>query len=186
MRTKKAAMEMSVGTIVTIVLLMSVLVLGMVLVTNIFTSGKDVVDMTDKQLKDQINQLFSKEDKVVIYPETRHAEIKQGEVSGVGVGIRNKLTGTMGDSKFSYAISVSDSDLARKCGGIRATEVEQWMVTGREETNVPIPSGDFSTQKVLFDIPVGSPLCTIRFRVNVEAGTGTYATDYFDLTIKSA
>jgi len=36
MKSKRAAMEMSVGTIVTIVLLMTVLILGLVLVRSIF------------------------------------------------------------------------------------------------------------------------------------------------------
>ena len=54
-KNKKAAMEMSVGTIVTIVLLMSVLILGIFLVQNIFKSAKGAVDLTDKQLKNEIN-----------------------------------------------------------------------------------------------------------------------------------
>ena len=41
MRDKKAAMEMSVGTIVTIVLLMTVLILGLVLVRTIFSRSEE-------------------------------------------------------------------------------------------------------------------------------------------------
>ena len=42
MKSKRGAMEMSVGTIVTIVLLMSVLVLGIFLVQKIFKTGMNM------------------------------------------------------------------------------------------------------------------------------------------------
>lgn len=183
-KDRKAAMEMSVGTIVTIVLLVTVLILGVVLIKNIFSSAKSVVDLTDQQLRSEVNKLFSEESKISIYPSTRLVEIKQETTDGVGIGIKNLLTGASTDKKFSYTVVVSDSDLQNKCG-INSGTAEGWIVTGKSEENIPIPSGDFSAQKVLFEIPVGSPLCTIRFRVNVEAGGTAYATDFFDLKVKA-
>ncbi len=181
---KKGQMEMSVGTIVTIVLLVTLLILGIVLIRNIFTSAKGVVDLTDQQLRNEINKLFSDESKVSIYPQTRLIEIKQEQMGGVGLGIKNLLVGATANKDFSYTVSVSDSDLQRKCG-IDEQTAEDWIVTGRAESNIPIPPGDFSTQKVLFQIPIGSPLCTIRYRINVQADDTNYATDFFDLTIKA-
>ena len=55
----KGAMEMSVGTIVTIVLLMSVLVLGLYFVQKIFASGSNAIDSVDSQVQSEINRLFS-------------------------------------------------------------------------------------------------------------------------------
>jgi hypothetical protein len=185
-KNKRAAMEMSVGTIVTIVLLVTVLILGVVLIKNIFTSAKGVVDLTDQQLRNEINKLFSEESKMSIYPSTRLVEIKQETTDGVGIGIKNLLTGVSGEKKFSYTVRVSDTDtdLNSKCG-IDAGTAESWIVTGKSEKDIPIPSGDFSAQKVLFEIPVGAPLCTIRFRVEVKADGTNYATDFFDVKIKA-
>ena len=183
-QNRSAAMEMSVGTIVTIVLLVTVLILGVVLISNIFKSATSVVDLTDQQLRNEVNKLFSEESKISIYPSTRLVEIKQETTDGVGIGIRNLLTGASADKTFSYTVVVSDSDIQSKCG-IDSGTVEGWIQTGRSEEDIPIPSGDFSTQKVLFEIPVGSPLCTIRFRVNVEANGDAYATDFFDLKVKA-
>src|SRR4030042_1336517 len=180
----KGAMEMSVGTIVTIVLLVTVLILGIVLIKNIFSSAKGVIDLTDQQLRNEVEKLFSEESKMSVYPGTRLVEIKQDSTNGVGIGIRNLLTGASADKTFSYTVSVSDADLNKKCG-IDDQAAEDWIVTGRTEENIPIPSGDFSTQKVLFEIPVGAPLCTIRFRINVQADETAYATDFFDLKIKA-
>jgi len=181
---KKAAMEMSVGTIVTIVLLMSVLVLGLVLTTNIFKGATNAVDMTNDQLTDQISKLFSKDEKIVIYPESRLVQIKQEAIGAVGIGIKNKLTGTAGETKFSYTVSVSDPDLQKKCGAdIRTSDVESWITAGREQINMPIASGDFANEKIRFEIPVGAPLCTIRFSANVLAGTQTYGSVRFDVQV---
>jgi len=173
---------MSVGAIVTVVLAVTLLVGGIFLVNRIISSSKSVVDLTDQQLRSEINKLFSEESKISIYPGTRLVEIKQATTNGVGIGIRNLLTGASGDKKFSYVVTVSDSDLNTKCG-INQQTAEGWIVTGRAEDNIPIPSGDFAEQKVLFEIPIGSPLCTIRYRINVNAAGTAYATDFFDLKI---
>ena len=184
MKNKSGAFEMSVGTIVTIVLSVTLLVLGIFFVQQVFSSAKGVVDLTDQQLRNEINKLFSEEDRVSIYPSTRLVEIKQETTDGVGVGIKNLLTGASGSKLFSYEVAISDADLETKCG-IDATEVTAWIVTGRAENDIPIPSGDISTQKVLFEIPTGAPLCTIRFRINVQADGESYATDFFDLKVKA-
>lgn len=173
------------GTIVTIVLLVSVLVLGVVLIKNIFTSAKGVVDLTDQQLREEINKLFSEDNALSVYPGTRFVEIKQTTTDGVGFGIRNIKQGAAGTTAFSYVVGVSDADLTTKCGsGFTKETAESWISTGRAESNIPIPSGDFAVQKVLFEIPVGSPLCTIRFRINVNDSSGAYATDFFDMKVK--
>ncbi len=182
--SKKGAMEMSVGTIVTIVLLVTVLILGIVLIKNIFSSAKGVVDLTDQQLRDEINKLFSEDSKISIYPGTRFVEIKQEETGGVGVGIKNLLVGATGNKAFSYTVAVSDAGIQEKCG-ITKEVAEAWITTGKAEEDIPIPPGDYSTQKVLFEIPTGSPLCTIRFRINVEADDAAYATDFFDVKVKA-
>jgi len=185
MKTKHGAMEMSMGTIVTIVLLMSVLVLGLVLVNTIFKSAKGAIDLTDQQLRSEISKIFSEESKIAIYPGTKLVEIKQESTDGVGVGIKNLLQGQAGTKTFSYEAVVSDPDLGRKCGGVSEETVTNWISTGRSEQNIPLASGDFSSQKILLEIPVGAPLCTIRFRVNVNTEDGAYATDFFDIKIKA-
>jgi len=181
MKSKTGAMEMSVGTIVTIVLLMSVLVLGVFLVQNIFSSAKGAIDLTDQQLKDEISKLFSGESKISIYPGTKFIEIKQEKTDGVGLGIKNLLTGEAGTKKFSYTVIASDVE---NCG-VSKEEAEGWIITGRAEEDIPIASGDFSTEKILFRIPVGAPLCIAKFRINVDAGEDTYATDSFNVEIKA-
>jgi len=180
-RDKRAAMEMSVGTIVTIVLLVSVLILGIVLIRNIFTSAKGAIDLTDQQLRNEIDKLFSEEDKLIIYPQTKFIEIKQEDTDGVGIGIKNLQRGESGTETFSYEVLASD---VSDCG-VSKEEAESWIVTGKSETDIPIASGDLITDKVLFRIPVGSPLCVVKFRINVDAGGSAYASDSFNIEIQA-
>ena len=114
-KDKKAAMEMSIGTIVTIVLLVSVLVLGLVLIRSIFTSAKGVVDLTDQELRKKIGEIFTEDKKLAVYPTSRRLEIPQGDIDGFGIGIQNLLEGSSATKTFSYEVVVSDPDLRKKC-----------------------------------------------------------------------
>jgi len=180
MKNKKAAMEMSVGTIVTIVLLMSVLVLGIVLIKNIFGGGMKVVDMTNEQLENEINKLFGEDQKLVIYPNSRKVTIKQDESDGFGIGIKNLLKGTSGTKTFSYDIIVGD---VGNCG-VDESEIESWIIVGKSESNIPIPINGDSVQKVILEIPEGSPLCTFKLRVNVDTEGTSYDTDSVIIVVK--
>ena len=57
MKNKKAAMEMSVGTIVTIVLLMTVLILGLVMIRTIFKGSIENINSVDQSVKNEINKI---------------------------------------------------------------------------------------------------------------------------------
>ena len=180
---KKAAVELSISTIVIVVLAMSMLILGLVLVRSIFTGATSIADMTNTQVKNQIAKLFAEDQKLVIYPDSRQITIKQGATpDGFGIGIKNLMQGSTTAVKFSYEVVVSDPDLQKKCG-VGEKEAEGWIVTGRSEDNMQIASGDFISPKVLLSVPVGAPLCTLRYRVNVKANGQAYASDLMDITI---
>ncbi len=181
MMNKKAAMEMSVGTIITVVLGVTLLVGGIIFIGKIVTTTTGVADMTDQQLRNQISKLFSEESKISIYPGTRELVIKQQDENGVGFGIKNLQQGVAGEESFSYIVSASDIG---NCG-ISAAVADSWITVGKSESDIAIPVGEMVVRKVLFYIPVGSPLCTARFKVEVKAGGTNYASDFFDLKIKA-
>jgi hypothetical protein len=182
-KKKKGAIEMSIGTIVTIVLSVSFLVLGIFLIQKISKSATSVVDLTDAQLRDQVNKLFSEDSELVIYPQTKMVEIKQGSTDGVGIGIKNLREGSSETTTFSYEVKASS---VSDCGeDFSESDAEDWMITGNSEDDIPIAPGDIATDKILFRIPVGSPLCTVKFRINVKADSDVYATDSFFVTVKA-
>ena len=180
---KTGAIELSIGTIVIVVLAMSMLILGIVLVKNIFGGAMDITDMTNEQVKNQVSQLFGENKKLVVYPDTREIKVKSGGPGGFGIGIKNLLPGVT-DKKFSYEVVVSDPDIRSKCG-VAEREAEGWITTGRAEDNIDLPSGEFTSGKVLISIPAGTALCTFRYRVNVMYGGTSYASELMDIIIKA-
>ena len=183
--SKRGAVELSIGTIVIITLAMSMLILGIVLIKNIFDTGIDIVDMTDAQLKGQVSKLFGEDKRLVMYPDSRETKLKINDIGGFGFGIKNLLTGSASqDAKFSYEVVVSDDDVRTKCS-VSEQEIERnWITNGRSESNIIIPAGEVSTGKVLMTIPEGTAPCSFRLRVNVKQNNKNYATDIMDIIIK--
>jgi len=180
---KKGAMEMSVGTIVTIVLLMTVLILGLVLVRTIFKSSVENIEGIDTAVKAEIEKLFAENEnkKVVIYPPTREVEIKKGEDSrGFGLSIRN-----IGEDseKFSYIINAEETSC-----GMRLADAEELIVLNRKRNNIIVPAGNIMEDSIFvkFNIPETAPPCKITYTVNMEKGTQPYGSsiDVY-VTIKS-
>lgn len=183
LKQKRAAMEMSVGTIVTIVILMSVLILGLILVNNIFTGAKYNVQQMNDKVKDQINKLFSEEKRAVVYLPNKVAEIKQGEQWGIGFAIQN----TIKTQRFKWGVEVSDSRIEEKCG-VSEREAERWITTGGDG-KVEISSGQKFYDTIRFNIPEGAvddvSTCIVRYHLIIEKEDGNnYYTESFDVDVQ--
>jgi len=181
MRGKLGAIEMSVGTIVIIVLSMSMLILGMILIKNIFSgSSENVLQMNDK-VKGEINKLFVEDKRTIVYLPNQIAKIKQNEDWGIAFGVKNLQRGTAEAGRFHYEVTVSDPDVRTKCG-VGERDIESWIRTGRVDDMVIAP-GQSYFGIVRFLIPEGAPLCTVRLHLDVTKDNVAYATDFFDVEV---
>ena len=178
MREKRGAIELSVGTIVIVVLAMSMLILGLVLIRTIFKGATNVADLSSEQIISEVNKLFGEDKKVVIYPAIDTIVVKSGETRGFGIVIRNQLSGAQAKlTNFSYEV-VPVSDVEKDCG-VTKEEVYNLFASGSEkDMNIPVATGDPKAIKVLFETGEGDPICTIRFRVDVKANGENYDYDY--------
>ncbi len=185
-RNKKAALEMSIGTVVVLVLGMTMLILGLVLVKNIFGGATDNIDVLNEGVKDRINKLFSEDSSIrsVILLSGGKAEIKQGEEWGIAASIKNIETGTSQASQFSYNTIVSNSYSESDCRGLTAQEALSWIVT-RDSGTFNIPPGESEEFIIRFQIPETAPLCIIPFDIIINKGNEPYDTNFFDVVIKS-
>ncbi|MEK6760995.1 MAG: hypothetical protein AABX93_03670 [Nanoarchaeota archaeon] len=184
MISKKAAIEMSVGTIVTIVLLMTTLILGLVMVRTIFSGSIENINSIDQAVKSEINKLFAEDDArtVVIYPPTREISIKQGAEGGFGFSIRNTNKGNTGSNSFSYSVAFAEASC-----GLTAAQAEELIILGKTGT-YQIASGNSLDNPVLvkFSISDSVPLCDIRYGITIENGGEVYGnTVTVDLKILS-
>ncbi len=169
---KKAQLEMSVGTIVTIVLLTLALILGVILTNTIFQGAKENINSIDQSVKTEINKLFAEDTSrmIVIYPPTMQVSIAKGETGGFGFSIRNV---DMDDGTFSY--DVSASEIGAGCRLTKA-EADRLIILGKSEDGIRIISGSSldPPRLVRFNIPESTPLCNIRYSINIEKNGETY------------
>jgi hypothetical protein len=179
---KKGAIELSIGTIVIVVLAMSMLILGLVLVKNIFSGSTDNILIMNEKTKDEINKLFVEDKKTVVYLSNQIAKIEQGEDWGIAFGIKNLEEGTAESSEFTYEVKISDPDVKKKCG-IDEARISEWIKTGRADTIEDLMPGETSYGVVRFMIPKTAPLCTVRFHIVVQKEGTHYATDFFDVDV---
>ncbi len=178
---KRGAIELSIGTIVIIVLAMSMLILGMILIKNIFSGASNNVLQMNNKVKDQINKLFVEDKRTVVYLPNQIAKIKQNKEWGIAFGVKNLQKGTAEAGKFAYSVVVSDPDVKTKCG-VGERDVESWVKTGRSDS-MTIAPGQSYYGVVRFLIPEGAPLCTVRFHLDVTKDSKPYATDFFDVEV---
>ena len=178
---KRGAMEMSIGTIVIIVLAMSMLILGMVLVKNIFSGASENILSMNAGVQDEINKLFTEDKRTVVYLSNQIARIDQNEQWGIAFAVKNLARGTAEAGRFHYDVTVSDPDVRTKCG-IDERTIEGWITTGRAD-DMTVAPGQSYFGIVRFFIPDTAPICTVRFHVDVTKDGAAYATDFFDVEV---
>ena len=180
MNSKKAQMQMSVGTIVTIVLLMTVLILGLVLVRTIFSGAKNAVDITNTQLTDQVNKFFAEDDKrrVVIYPQSKTVPIEKGKEGGFGFSIRNLK---QEEGSFSYEVIAVEASC-----GMSLSDADDLISLGKKRSGIKISSGSSMSDAIIVKIRIdeATPLCTIRYALEVEEGGSNYDTKDVDILVE--
>ena len=183
MKERKWGLELSIGTLVVIVLAMAMLILGLLLIQRIFEGAKYNVDTINNKVRDEINKLFSEERQMVVYLANNLAEIKQGDSWGVAFAVKNLESGTVEAKKFTYATTIEDENIKQKCG-ISSNEILKWIATG-ETDSFSLPPGQTSYRIVRLEVPKIAPLCTVRFNVEVKANGQVYTSDFFDVKVKA-
>ena len=177
---KKAAMEMSVGTIVTIVLLMSVLVLGIFLVQKIFSSATGAIDSIDSEVSSEIQKLFSDEGKsLAIYPTSRDITLKKGDdPKGFAFSVLNK---DVEPAQFTYDIIADD---VSKCGSLSKEEAKKFLIGGSGSFQLGAGNALELPRLVKLAIPETAPPCTIIYYINIDKENAPYAGGEIFVTIK--
>jgi hypothetical protein len=177
---KKAAIELSMTTVVVIVLAMSMLILGLVLVRTIFTGATQNVVSINENVKAQIDKLFTAEDQeTVLYLANSLAAIKQGETWGIGFALRNS-GGANKDFKYSI-----DAQTPSNCGTYGSKlAVQAWIVAGSSGDSGVLTSGKTYYGLARMQVPKDAPIgCIVRYDIK-STGTADFPTFSFDVEVK--
>lgn len=164
-------MELTMGTMVTMVLLVAVLILGGFLVQRIFTGAGESVDAIDQQVKNEISKLFSEDStrKIIIFPPSRKISIEKGVLDkdqGFAFSIRN--IGTAGAS-FSYTVSAGE--VGSTCETpLTVQQVDAFIDLGRKSLSpINIGPGELLESPILvsFVVPETAPACSIKYNIDI-------------------
>jgi len=170
-KNKKAALELSIGTIVIIVIAMTMLILGLVLVKNIFTGATANVKELDEKIKKEITQLFTEEeaDIVVRLGSEQTARIKQGTDSfNIPIGART-LDGSNTDrNRLKYKLTLDD-ETANNCLKTLGKKQTETLFKTRLDTFNSFDKFEGSNVFALIEltIPKGTQTCTQKVLVDV-------------------
>ena len=183
-KNTKGAMEMSVGTIVTIVLLMMVLVLGIFFIQKIFSGSNSAIDSVNSQLTSQINQLFSdgKASRLAIYPTSQQITIKKSDSTPKGFAF-SVYNDANENKDFTYTVA---SDDVSNCGNTMTNQIADSYIIGKSGKFSLQPASSLSLAEiVLFSLPQSAPACTVTYDVTVNDNTGaTYSSGQVFVTFQ--
>jgi hypothetical protein len=172
LRNKKAAMELTMGTMVTIVLLVMVLILGGYFVQKIFFSASGSIDAIDESVKSEINKLFSEDTnkKIIIYPPSRTIPLNKGD-RGEGFALSIRNVGTAPDT-FTYEVAAIETDCPES---LSVTQADGFLGLGKSGS-VQIAAGSIMENPTLitFNIPETAPPCSIKYGITMQKGGQLY------------
>jgi hypothetical protein len=181
MKHKRAAMEMSVGTMVTIVLLMIVLVLGIFFIQRIFGVGTNAIDTIDSEVLNQIEKLFSEEGKkIAVYPTARDVSVKKGDdPKGFAFSIKNT---DKEEKNFAYTVTAED---VSDCGsGFSIEEAEGFLLGGSGSFTLGAGNTLDLPRLVKLSVPESATPCTIIYKLQVDREEVAYTEAQVFVTIK--
>ncbi len=177
---RKGALELSIGTIVVIVIGMSMLILGLVMVRTIFTGSTQSVNTLNDQVQNEILDLFDDNsgNLVVKLGSADSIKIKPGNRFNVAVGAQHPDGDKVGRETLEYQITLaedSDENCLAKLGierteGLFVTMLDTWLQFDRFSD-----SNAFTLIEI--DIPKGTERCTQKVNVDMKIAEAEEASD---------
>src|SRR3989338_2983487 len=89
MHSKRASLDLSISTIVIVILAMTLLGLGLAFIKNIFGSAEELSDSAFDKVSDQLQRDLVNNNERLIFSQSK-VEIERGKSSLLGWGIRNE------------------------------------------------------------------------------------------------
>lgn len=180
--SKKGALELSIGTVVVLVIGMSMLILGLVLVRTIFTGAKYNIDQINQNVEAEINKLFNERGgRTFIYLPNNQADVSKDKTFGVAFGIKNDLEGIATPSTFNYQIK--SSSIQTGCQ-LTQQQADSYLILGSSGTLTISPGSEPVYRLVRIQPSASAPLCEIQYDLIVTLNGQPYDTNFFIVKIK--
>ena len=172
---RRGAIEMSITTVVVLVLGMTMLILGLGLVRGIFSTATESVDDIDEKVKSEIAQLFSddKQDVAVFLGGDRTAKVKaNGEKFGIAIGARTPDGAPAGNDRLTFKLTLDDASAKYCLTVLGRTQTEALFLErfGQEQKFDRIVDAN-AFAIISLNIPKGTRECSQKVIVDVTDTT---------------
>lgn len=180
----KGAFELSVTTMIVIVLAVIFLIMALVLIRNIFGGATQSVDQINTQVTKEINKLFTDENKkIVIYLGTdKIAKIKAGTTNfGLIIGAETKYGNPINNrTDIQYKLTLDTNSECYKMLGPQGIQMwfTQQKISGTNTywNNIDEAESDKAYARIELSIPEGTAVCTQKVLVDfVDNTNAAYA-----------
>ncbi len=169
--SKKAAFEMSMSTIIVIVLSVSFLILGLILIRNIYGTADKSITGIDTQLTSELQKIFTDETKnLVIYSGTNNLVKIRAGTANFGVVVASQTINNIridNASQVQYKLDLIDDGSIRSC--IKLLTKTRTTVLFNDKIGVWLDStradGPISGKIIYMTIPADTQTCTQSVRV---------------------
>ena len=158
-KNKKAAIEMSMGTIIVLVLGVSMLILGMVLIRNIMCSGLQITEELTTGVKNEIKNLFGA-DKIGV-----KCMGEGGQDIKIGTGGKRKIICIIKENQadVEYTLTTTVSVLPKTS----KLDVQPWILSNGGD-KVAVRPGDETEYLALYlNIPEDAPSTDLSLSIDV-------------------
>jgi len=164
---KKAAFELSMTTVVIIVLAMVMLALGLTLVKTIFSGAVYTATSLNDQVKNEINKMFEQGGtNVGIISESGKLEPSRGKDNCVWWAILAEQA-----ASYGYSFKVSPEKCTQE--GLTQQEIETWF-TGLTGGPTTMAANQKDNKCLLLTPPKNAPSCVFTLNLAVTKGNAPY------------
>ena len=173
---KRGAIELTLGTIVIIVLAVTMLILGIVFVKSIMCSGIVISEELSTGVKNQVRSLFNADEYGVKCVGEGGNEVKYA--TG---GRRQVVCIIKTEEQTQYSLNVKSIENIK---GSNSKIADSWVID--EDWKGQVSPGGDGTEAVVsvLDIPKDAPASTLKITISAknEAGSETTHISYIDIT----
>ncbi len=174
--SKKAAMELSIGTIVIIVLAMSMLIFGIILIRTIMCGALGLTGDINSKVRGEIQRLFQSEggEVVCIGSGAEAVSLIKEKTNAVYCSIKAPV-------RAEYNITITDIS-----GEISETEVNKWIIGNKGWKGYVNPGEENNAKKILrIKPPKEAQEGLVVLRIEVERDGKDILTDDLDFEVRS-
>lgn len=172
---RRGAIEMSITTVVVLVLGMTMLILGLGLVRGIFSTATSSVDSIDQKVKSEISQLFSddKQDVSILLGKDRTAQVKADNTKfGIAIGARTPDGGSAANDRLLFQLSLDSSSTKNCLATLGKTKTEAlFLVTFNKDLTFDQAEGANAFNILQLQVPKGTLECSQKVIVDVKDTT---------------